>query len=129
MKIHRTVALTALLAVLVGLPLAADWPAAEHVDLDALYRLKEEGLQRSKVMETESWLTDVYGPRLTNSPNFNEAADWAQKTMKEWGLANVHTESWRFGRGWEKRRTIANPVAPRAYPLNPYPQPRTPGTH
>jgi hypothetical protein len=43
-------------------------------------------------MEIESYLTDVYGPRLTGSPNIKEAADWAQKTMKEWGLANVKTE-------------------------------------
>ena len=44
-------------------------------------------------MEIESYLTDVYGPRLTGSPNIKEAADWAQKTMKEWGLANVHLET------------------------------------
>ena len=44
-------------------------------------------------MEIESYLTDVYGPRLTGSPNIKEAADWAQKTMKEWGLANVHLEN------------------------------------
>ena len=65
----------------------------EKLDLDAIYRIKDEGLQRSKVMEIESYLTDVYGPRLTGSPNIKEAADWAQKTMKEWGLANVHLES------------------------------------
>ena len=90
MKIQRTFALTAVMAALVGLPLAADWPTNEKIDLDAVYRIKDEGLQRSKVMEIESYLTDVYGPRLTGSPNIKEAAEWAQKTMKEWGLANVH---------------------------------------
>ena len=50
-----------------------DWPVTEKLDLDAIYKIKEEGLQRSKVMEIESYLTDVYGPRLTNSPNFSEA--------------------------------------------------------
>ena len=83
------------MAVLVWLPLAAEWPAAETLDLDAIYRIKDEGLQRSKVMELESYLTDVYGPRLTGSPNIKEAGDWAQKTMKSWGLANVHlTHVW-----------------------------------
>jgi len=107
MPFRRTFALSAIIAVLVGLPLAADWPVTETLDLDAIYRIKEEGLQRSKVMEIESYLTDVYGPRLTGSPNMKEAADWTTKTMKEWGLANVHLESWPFGRGWQNRRFVA----------------------
>ena len=90
MKTRHTFLVGAFVAVLAALPLAADWPVTEKIDLDAVYRIKEEGLQRSKVMEIESYLTDVYGPRLTGSPNIKEAADWAQKTMKEWGLANVH---------------------------------------
>ena len=68
MHYRRVFASTALIAVLVS-PLAADWPVTEKLDLDAIYRIKEEGLQRSKVMELESYLTDVYGPRLTGSPN------------------------------------------------------------
>jgi hypothetical protein len=51
MTFHRTFALTAITAMLVGLPLAADWPAAEKLDLDAIYKIKEEGLQHSQVME------------------------------------------------------------------------------
>jgi carboxypeptidase Q len=126
---RRSLALIPAFAVLISLPLAAQWPAAEKVDLDALYRLKDEGLQRSKVMEIESYLTDVYGPRLTGSPEIKEAAAWAQTTMKEWGLANVHTETWPFGRGWQNRRFVANAVAPRAYPLIAYPKAWTPGTN
>ena len=129
MKMHRTLALTAMIAVAVGLPLAADWPTTEKIDLDAVYRIKEEGLQRSKVMEIESYLTDVYGPRLTGSPNIREAADWAQKTMNEWGLANVHLERWPFGRGWQNQRIVASAVSPRAYPLIAYPKAWTPGTN
>jgi len=129
MKMHRTLALTAMIAVAVGLPLAADWPTTEKIDLDAVYRIKEEGLQRSKVMEIESYLTDVYGPRLTGSPNIREAADWAQKTMNEWGLANVHLETWPFGRGWQNQRIVASAVSPRAYLLIAYPKAWTPGTN
>jgi hypothetical protein len=128
MYYRRTLASTALLALLVGLPLAADWPVTEKLDLDAIYRLKEEGLQRSKVMELESYLTDVYGPRLTGSPNIKEAAEWAQKTMKEWGLANVRLEPFPFGRGWQNQRFVAQALTPRAYPLIAYPKAWTPGT-
>src|SRR5262249_43389128 len=91
MKVSRRFALTAVLAAAATWPLAAGWPA-ENLDYDAIYRIKDEGLSRSKVMEIESYLTDVYGPRLTGSPNIKEAADYAQKTMEEWGLANVHAE-------------------------------------
>ena len=49
-------------------------------------KIREEGLQRSKVMETASYLTDVFGPRLTNSPNIKAAAQWTTKKMTEWGL-------------------------------------------
>jgi Zn-dependent M28 family amino/carboxypeptidase len=100
----------------------------EKLDLDAIYRIKDEGLQRSKVMEIESYLTDVYGPRLTGSPNIREAADWAQKTMKEWGLQNVRLESFPFGRGWQNQRFVAQALTPRAYPLIAYPKAWTPGT-
>src|SRR5204862_253394 len=129
MKIHRTITLTAIMAVLVWLPLAAEWPAADTLDLDAIYRIKDEGLQRSKVMEIESYLTDVYGPRLTNSPEIKEAAEYAQKTMREWGLANVHLENWPFGRGWQSQRFAATALTPRAYPLVAYPKAWTPGTN
>lgn len=129
MQFRRTFGLAAAIAVLVGLPLAADWPVTEKLDLDAIYRLKDEGLQRSKVMEIESYLTDVYGPRLTGSPNMKEAAEWAQRTMKEWGLTNVHLESWPFGRGWQNQMVFAMAMTPRAYPLIAYPKAWTPGTN
>jgi hypothetical protein len=85
MNLRHSLAVTAALATLTATSLTAQWPATEKLDLDAIYRLKEEGFQRSKVMEIESYLTDVYGPRLTGSPNIREAADWAQKTMRDWG--------------------------------------------
>ncbi|HKB12375.1 MAG TPA: M20/M25/M40 family metallo-hydrolase [Vicinamibacterales bacterium] len=130
MKLYRrSLALSALFAALLSLPLAAQWPAAEKLDLDAVYRLKDEGLQRSKVMEIESYLTDVYGPRLTGSPNIKEAAEWAQKTMEDWGLTNVHLETWPFGRGWQNQMFVANAMTPRAYPLIAYPKAWTPGTN
>src|ERR1039457_5266360 len=69
----------------------ADWPAP---DTSAINKFEDEGLQHSHVMEVMGYLTDVYGPRLTNSPNIREAADYAVKTLGSWGLANVHEEAW-----------------------------------
>jgi hypothetical protein len=129
MPFRRVFALSAILGLLVGLPMAAQRPIAEKIDLDAIFKIKEEGLRRSRVMELESYLTDVYGPRLTGSPNIKEAGEWAQKTMRDWGLANVHAEPWPFGRGWQNQRLVANAVTPRAYQLIAYSKAWTPGTN
>jgi carboxypeptidase Q len=131
MNIRRTSFAAVLFAILMVWPLAADGPTTEKVDFDAVYRIKEEGLtpQRSKVMEIESYLTDVYGPRLTGSPYAREAADWAMKSMRDWGIANVHLEKYQFGRGWQNQRFVASALTPRAYPLIAYPKAWTPGTN
>ena len=68
---------------------------------DPIARIREEGLTRSHVMETLSYLTDVIGPRLTGSPNMKRANDWTRDQLAKWGLQNAHLESWGpFGRGW-----------------------------
>ena len=97
-------------------------------DLNAIAKIKEEGFQNSQVMDTMSWLTDVYGPRLTNSPNIKEAAQWTSNKMKEWQLANVHLEPWGpFGRGWTNDSFSAEMVTPRPFELIAYPKAWTPG--
>ena len=98
----RRLALAAATAgLLATLPLGA---ASEKIDYEAINKIKQEGMQNSKVMEISSWLTDVYGPRLTGSPMMMKGAEWAMAQMKEWGLQNVHIENWtdrnNFTRGW-----------------------------
>lgn len=99
-RFRSPLALGAIFALAVTfLPVSAQ--QAERVDLNAVYKIKEEGFQRSRVMEITSWLTDVYGPRLTNSPGFRRAGDWAVKEMTSWGLVNVKLQPFGpFGRGW-----------------------------
>ncbi len=121
----RTLAVVALAAaVSVAIPLAQ---SAEKVDYEAIYKIKDEGLQRSKVMEIASFLTDVYGPRLANTPSYKAAADYAQKLMTEWGLANIHTEAFPFGQGWTNERMVAHATAPSRWPIIAYPKAWTPG--
>lgn len=108
-------------------------PAAgqpEPVDLDAIYKIKDEGFNRSKVMETMSYLTDVHGPRLTNSPNMRAAADWTVKSLGEWGMANVKKEPWGpFGRGWANLRTTMHVTSPQRWPVIAYSYAWSPGTN
>jgi carboxypeptidase Q len=101
----------------------------DRPDYDAIYKLKDEGFLRSQVMEIESYLTDVYGPRLTNSPNIKAAAEWTTKKMNEWKLENVKTEPWDFGRGWSNEKFFAEMVGPRPFILIGYPKAWTPGTN
>ena len=93
-------------------------------------KIKEEGFQRSRVMEITSWLTDVYGPRVTNSPGFRKAGEWAVKEMKSWGLANVKLEPFGpFGRGWSNEKFYAMATTPGgSFPLIGMSQVWTPGT-
>ena len=113
----------------VGLLLQAVEP--EKVDLGVLHRIKSEAFARnSKVMDTLFYLTDVYGPRLTGSPNINDAGNWAVKKMQEWGLVNVKMEKWGpFGRGWAPTRFAAMMKEPEFQPIIGFAQPWSPGTN
>jgi carboxypeptidase Q len=103
---------------------------AEKVDLGVLHRIKAEAFgQRSKVMDTVFYLTDVYGPRLTGSPNIKNAGEWTLKKMQEWGLANAKMEAWGpFGRGWSATRFAAMMKEPEFQPIIGFQQPWSPGT-
>jgi carboxypeptidase Q len=104
--------------------------AQEKIDLNAIYQIKDEGLSRSKVMELTSWLTDVYGPRLTNSPNYKKAGDWTVKQLTEWGLTNVKLEPWGpFGRGWSNDKFYAQALEPTAFPIIGYSKAWSNGTN
>jgi carboxypeptidase Q len=88
--------------------------ADETIDYAVNARIRQEGRQHSQILRTEHMLTDVYGPRLTGSPNHKAAAEWALKQMREWGFENAHLEPWDFGHpGWLNERAsgfILSPV-------------------
>jgi carboxypeptidase Q len=106
----------ALAGTLAFVPLGAQ-QAQEKVDYEAIYKIKDEGFARLEVMNIASWLTDVYGPRLTNSPGFRKAGEWAVKEMTSWGLANVKLEPYvtptgPFGRGWTNDQFLMQATTP-----------------
>jgi carboxypeptidase Q len=103
--------------------------AEEPVDLTAVNRIRDEGFNNSKVMETLAQLTDVLGPRLTGSPNLKRAGEWARQQLADWGLADARLESWGpFGRGWSFERSSVHMLAPSTVPLIALPKAWTPGT-
>jgi hypothetical protein len=103
--------------------------AAESVDTDAIAKIRDEGLKQSQVMDTIFWLTDRYGPRLTGSPEFEEAGDWVVARLQSWGLSNVHKERFSSGHGWSLLNFHATMTSPRAMPIIGMPKAWTPGTH
>ena len=87
---------------------------SQEANLDVVHRIKTEAFENSKVMDTLSYLADVYGPRLTGSPEFGQAADWTLSTLKQYGLANVHSEKWGpFGRSWSLQGYTLEMTSPR----------------
>ncbi|CAN5712952.1 hypothetical protein BH23PLA1_BH23PLA1_32630 [soil metagenome] len=95
---------------------------------DPIARIREEGLERSQVMETLSYLTDVIGPRLTNSPGMKRANDWTRDTLESWGLENAELQAFGpFGRGWELKKFSLQVVEPQCIPLIGYPKAWSPG--
>ncbi len=90
---------------------------------DAINVIKKHGLDKSQVMETASWITDVYGPRLTGSPMLDKATEWAQKQLKDWGMSNVHLDEWGpFGRGWQMDHFEMHAKSPSYWPVLAYPK-------
>ena len=77
-------------------------------------QIRKEAMENSKIMRTMHYLSDVYGPRLTGSPNHKAAAEWAAKEMTSWGFSNAALEPWDFGSpGWVNERAsgfITSPV-------------------
>ncbi len=97
---------------------------AGRTEADSIAQLiKSEEQKNSRVMEIAGYLTDVYGPRLTYSNEYKQAADWAALKMKEWGLENVHFEKWGpEGKGWTLKSFYAEVIEPRTIPLIAYPE-------
>jgi hypothetical protein len=106
-----------LLLPLVLLALTVAYPAAqatqERIDTEINAKIRKEGWDNSQIMRTMHFLTDVYGPRLTGSPNHENAAKWAVQQMEKWGFKNGKLEPWDFGRpGWLNEKAAGHILSP-----------------
>ncbi|EDM37480.1 peptidase M28 [Pedobacter sp. BAL39] len=103
--------------------------AQEKIDASAVQKIRKEGLENSKVMDIAFEITDVAGPRLSNSPGLKRAQDWAVSQFTKWGLKNVHLEAWGdFGKGWQVAKYYAATTLPYYHPIIASPKAWTPGT-
>lgn len=108
----RALAVSLILSLLslAAFPLSA---VAQNSDDEMIARIRKEGMEHSQILKTMHMLADVYGPRLTGSPNHKRAAEWAIKQMTDWGFENAHLEPWDFAHpGWLNERLTAHVIAP-----------------
>ncbi len=105
-------------------------PEVYQAPPEIIEKIKKEGMENSQVMKTLSYLTDVIGGRLTNSPNMKRANEWTRDTMAKWGLQNARLEAWGpFGRGWSLTRFSAQVVSPQTLPVIAFPKAWSPSTN
>src|SRR3954464_1526528 len=115
-----------ILLIAFSLPIIAQ---SEKLDMDMIQKIRQEGLNNSEVMDIAFHLTDASGSRLTNSPGFFRAANWAVSELKNWGLKNANLEPWgNFGKGWELQKSYFAMRAPYYKPIIAFPKTWTAGT-
>lgn len=117
-----SVALVAVAALCVGLA------AQDRIDFAVVEKIRAEGMDRSKVVETFDYLVTTIGPRLTNSPAHKRAIAWTQEQLKANGMSDVHAEPFQFGRGWTLNKISVEMVEPRYMPLIGYAKGWSPST-
>src|SRR5262245_133983 len=91
--------------------------AQERINQDVFWKIRQEATTNSKILQSIHMLTDVYGSRLTGSPNLKASGEWVIQQMHAWGLRNGKLEPWDFaaayGRaGWTNDRLSAHIVSP-----------------
>lgn len=112
-----------------GLTFGQTAPKIYEAPKDVIDKIKDEGMNRSQVMKTISYMTDVIGPRLTGSPGLKRANEWTRDQLTSYGLQNGRLESWGpFGRGWTLKRFTAMVDGPTAFPFIAHPKAWSPGT-
>ena len=121
--------LARVLVVAAGAGIAAVLAAeAQSPDRATQAAIRDEGLRRSQAMDHISWLSDVYGPRVTGTPAIEQARVWTMEKLRDWGLSNVHQERFAFGHGWSLERFHAHMVEPQVMPIIGYPKSWSSGT-
>lgn len=104
--------------------------AQETPDPAVVSKIEDQAFNHSQVMDIAFYLTEVSGPRLTNSPGYFRAAEWVKTTLTKWGLSKAALEPWGdFGSGWELDKSYLALKAPYYQPIMAYPKAWTASTN
>lgn len=113
MKISKSLRFAAGVLLLQSFILPVGLLAQDTKSADVNAAIRKEETEHSQIMHTLHMFTDVYGPRLTGSPNHVNAAKWAAREMTSWGFDKTGLESWEFGHpGWVNERNTGLMLTP-----------------
>ena len=99
------------------------------LDPATINKIRGEAIANSQAMEHHWWLSEVFGPRATGTPGYQQGADWVMKKFAEWGLKNIHVERFPFGQGWTIERFSVHQLTPQTAPLIGMPRWNSPSTN
>ena len=100
---------TAALAQFPGMPQLPTDPAVDKV----LAEIKDHG----QIMENLAYLSDMIGGRVTGGENSRKAHEWAAAKFREYGLENVHQETYKIAHSWKRGRASVRLLQPVERPL------------
>jgi hypothetical protein len=127
MKPSARIIMAVVLTIVMGAFASDQAPA---VDWDMVAKIREEGLQRSQVMDLVGYMTDVLGARLTLSEGMKRAQAWAKGKMEELGLENVVIEPFMdYGAAWDNEYFSLHMLEPDYQPMVGFPLAYTSGTN
>lgn len=111
---RRTLPIAAALFVFAGAaPASAQTWAVED---PVLRQIWDVGMNDSRVMDIAQTLLDSIGPRLTGTPGYDNAADWAVRTLSSWGV-EARKEQYGTWNGWRRGITHIDLIRPRVRTL------------
>lgn len=103
--------------------------AQENIDNAIMQKIKQEAFEHSQVMKIAFNLTDSSGPRLTGSPGFMRAANYAKQQLTQWGLLNARFDEWGNFNSWELKKSYVAINTPYYKPINAFPGAWSNGTN
>ncbi|MFZ1701137.1 MAG: M20/M25/M40 family metallo-hydrolase [Pyrinomonadaceae bacterium] len=107
MKLRRSIHIAAVFVLLQAIVLPSALLAQNGKQAEVNAAIRKEGMDNSKILNTMHYFADVYGPRLTGSPNHVNAAKWGAREMLSWGFDRAFLEPWEFGNpGWVSERAV-----------------------
>ncbi|HSB93142.1 MAG TPA: M20/M25/M40 family metallo-hydrolase [Flavitalea sp.] len=117
------------ISVVICLLLLPLMSSAQSVDTAVMAHIRDQAFNHSMVAEFAHQLTDIAGPRLTNSPGYFRATDYAVKALGQMKLNKATKESWGyFGKGWSNEKTVLTLKVPYTENIIAYPVAWTKGT-
>lgn len=108
----RSLALAGMLAATPCLTLAGQTGTTDPV----LKRMWALGMDSSHTWDLAQTFFDSIGPRLTGTPQGNQASDWVIKTYKSWGI-DAKREQYGTWRGWRRGVSHIDLIKPRVRSL------------